>query len=177
MTAVATPAKIKVTSTGRKSIALLVAGVLALVVGIGSILGGSFGMWYTYSQAAAQKITTPDDAAIPGKPVRGPLTMWAQADIITHHQLDRTDGLYYAEMPREVPAVDEAGQPVLDENGEEVMVPNEARASWLDATTLITSLSLGIISYALSGLSIAVGAVLAAVGWVLLYIRRHAVLL
>jgi hypothetical protein len=61
--------------------------------------------------------------------------MWAQADIITHHQLESTDGLYYAEMDRVVPQVDENGEAVLDENGEALMVPNEARASWLNATT------------------------------------------
>lgn len=165
------------TSSARRSRALLIVGVLALVVGVGSVLGGIGGAVYTYRQAVAQNIVTPDDAAIPGVPVRGPLSMWAQADIITHHQLARTDGLYYSEMPREVPAVDDAGQPVLDENGEQVMVPNEARASWLDATTLTTALSLGIISYALSAFAVAAGVTLAAVGWVLLHLRRRAVLL
>lgn len=60
--------------------------------------------------------------------------MWAQSDIITHHQLDRIDGLYYSQMPRRVPAVDEAGEPVLDESCEQLMVPNDARASWFDST-------------------------------------------
>lgn len=160
----------------KKSGLLLTAAIVALVVGFGAVAGGAFGAWYTWDQAVAQGVVTPDDAVIPGADVRGPLTMWAQADIITKHQLERTGGLYYSQMPREVPAVDEAGQPILDENGEQVMVPNEARASWIDATALTTALSLGIISYALSAMAIAVGAALILTGFVFLRIRNKAVL-
>ncbi|HLT97392.1 MAG TPA: hypothetical protein VK070_11455 [Acidimicrobiia bacterium] len=164
-------------TTLKKSWLLLTAAVLALTVGFGAIAGGVFGAWYTWDQAAAQKIVTPEDAAIPETAVRGPFTMWAQADIITHHQLDRTGGLYYSEMERMVPAVDENGQPVLDESGEQVMVPNEARASWLDATTLTTALSVGILSYALSAMAVAIGLTLVFIGFVFLRIRNKAVLL
>jgi hypothetical protein len=167
----------QVEAAPKKSLVLLLAGILAMTVGFGSIAGGVFGAWYTWDQAAVQNIVTPDDAAIAETPVRGPFTMWAQADIITHHQLDRTDGLYYAEMDRMVPAIDEAGEPVLDENGEAVMVPNEARASWFDATTLTTALSLGIVSYALATFAMVIGLTLVVVGYVFLHIRRKAVLL
>jgi hypothetical protein len=156
---------------------LLLASILAFTVGFGSMAGGAFGIWYTWDQAVAQDVTTPDDAVIPETAVRGPFTMWAQADIITHHQLDRTEGLYYSQMDRLVPAVDENGEVVLDENGEPEMVANQARASWLDATTLTTALSLGILSYALAGLAIAVGLTLVFFGFVFLKIRNRAVLL
>lgn len=161
----------------KRSALLLIAGIVALTVGFGAVVGGIFGAWYTWDQAATQNITTPDDAAIPEAAVRGPFTMWAQADIINHHQLDRTGGLYYSEMPRTIPQLDEAGNPVLDADGEPVMVPNADRASWLDATTLTTALSLGIISYALSAMAIVTGVTLALVGYVFLRIRRRAVLL
>ncbi len=161
----------------RKSLILLTAGILAMVVGIGSVAGGVFGVWYTWDQAAVQNVVTPDDAAIPEANVRGPFTMWAQSDIITFHQLRGTDGLYYAEMPRMIPQVDESGQAVLDESGEAVMVPNEARASWFNATTLTTALGLGIIAYALSAMAIAVGLTLVATGLVFFHIRKRAVLL
>jgi hypothetical protein len=173
----ATELRPRVTETkSRTSRILAVAGIVALVVGIGSIAGGVFGAWYTYDQAVAQNVTTPDDAAIAETPVRGPFTMWAQSDIITHHQLDNTDGLYYAEMEREVPQLDEAGQPVLDENGEQVMVPNEARASWINATALTTALGLGIVSYALSAFAIFAGVALALAGYAFLHIRKRAVI-
>lgn len=165
------------TAAPKKSLTLLLAGILALAVGFGSMAGGIFGAWYTWDQAVVQDITTPDDAAIPDAPVRGPFTMWAEADIITQHQLDGTDGLYYAQMDRMVPAVDEGGEVVLDENGEAVMVPNEARASWFNATTLTTALSLGIVSYALATFAFVVGLTLVAVGYVFLRIRSKAVLL
>ncbi len=161
----------------KRSSLLLIAGIVALTVGLGAVVGGVFGAWYTWDQAATQNITTPDDAAIPEAAVRGPFTMWAQADIINHHQLERTGGLYYSEMPRTIPQLDEAGNPVLDADGEPVMVPNADRASWLDATTLTTALSLGIISYALSAMAIVTGVTLALVGYVFLRIRRRAVLL
>ena len=164
-------------SPAKKSALLLIAGIVAIAVGIGSFAGGVFGAWYTWEQASVQNITTPEDASIPNAAVRGPMTMWAQSDIITHHQLDRTGGLYYSEMPRQVPQLDEAGQPVLDANGEQVMVPNADRASWLDATTLTTALNLGIISYAVSAMALVVGVTLALVGYVFLRIRRRAVLL
>lgn len=161
----------------RTSRFLAVAGVMALVIGFGSLAGGTFGAWYTYDQAVAQNVVTPDDAAIPEAPVRGPFTMWAQSDIITHHQLENTGGLYYAEMDRTIPQLDEAGEPVLDESGEVVMVPNEARASWMNATVLTTALGLGIVSYALSALAIAVGVTLLISGYAFLHIRRRALLI
>jgi hypothetical protein len=80
-------------------------------------------------------------------------------------------------MERTVPQLDENGEAVLDENGEPVMVPNEARASWLNATTLTTTLGLGIVSYALSAFAIVTGLTLMFTGFVFLHIRKRAVLL
>lgn len=151
---------------------ITIVAIAAMIIGLGSVLGGIGGAVYTYDQAAAQQITTPDDARFPEVPVRGPLSMWAQSDIITHHQLESTDGLYYAQMERMVPAVDEAtGEPVLDEAGEPVMVPNEARASWVTATALTTSLNLGLMAYALAAFAIVVGLTLTGTGYALYRLR------
>jgi hypothetical protein len=158
----------------RSSKLISVVALMAIVVGIGSMLGGIAGATYTYQQAAVENITTPDDARIAGAPVRGPLTMWAQSDIITHHQLERTDGLRYAEMDRTVPQVDENGEVVLGEDGEPVMVPNQERLSWIDATSLTTVLSVGIMAYALAAFAFVVGATLLGLGLVLLRLRRTA---
>lgn len=159
------------TSAPRRLRTLTLAALLAIVVGAGSLLGGLAGAVYTYQQATVQDITTPDDAALAEVPVRGPLSMWAQSDIITTHQLDRTEGLYYSQMERMVPQVDEAGEPVVDEAGEPVMVPNEARMSWMDATTLTTSLGLGILAYAVSAFAVVIGATLALLGVAVLRVR------
>lgn len=155
----------------RRYVTLTVVGIVALLVGLGSIIGGIVGATYTYNQAVAENITTPDDASIPETAVRGPFTMKAQSDIIVHHQLDRTDGLRYAEMPRQVAQLDEAGNPVLDENGEQVMVPNAARSSWITATTLTTALGLGVMAYAVSAFAVVVGITLAGCGVVFLALR------
>jgi hypothetical protein len=149
-----------------------IVALFAIVVGIGSMLGGLGGAIYTYQSAAVENIVTPDDARIPGADVRGPLTMWAQSDIITHHQLERTEGLRYAEMDRMVPAVDEAGTPIIGEDGEPVMVPNETRLSWIDATSLTTVLGMGIMAYALSAFAVVVGLALLGIGLVLYRLRK-----
>jgi hypothetical protein len=156
----------------RSSKLVAIVAILAIVIGAGAMLGGLAGGIYTYQQAAIQDITTPDDAVIAEAPVRGPLTMWAQSDIITKHQLERTEGLYYAQMERMVPAVDEAGEPVIGEDGEPVMVPNEARLSWIDATSLTSSLQLGIMAYALAAFAFVVGATLLGLGLVVNKLRR-----
>jgi len=149
-----------------------VVAILAIVVGLGSVLGGLGGMVYTWQNAAVENINTPSDAAIADAPVRGPFTMWAQADIITQHQLDRTDGLRYAEMPRQVPQLDDAGNPVIGDDGQPVLVTNTARLSWLDATALTTVLNMGLMAYMLSLFAIVMGATVAGLGWVVLRLSR-----
>lgn len=148
-------------------------GVLALTVGLGSVAGGVTGAVYTWNQATAENVTTPDDASIPETPVRGPLTMLSQAAIINHHQLDSTDGLRYAEMPRQVPQVDEQGNAIVDAAGEPVMGPNQARAGWITATTLTTALNLGVMAYALSAFAVVVGLTLVGFGVVFLALRSE----
>ncbi len=157
--------------TPRFSKLLLVSGILAIIVGLGAMAGGVVGAIFTWDQAATQNVTTPDDASIPETAVRGPFTMLSQAAIITEHQLENTNGLYYAEMPREVPQVDENGAAILDENGDPVMGPNDARASWLSATTLTTALSVGVMAYALAAFAFVVGLVLVVSGVVFLALR------
>jgi len=159
------------TGVGRRRLLAMV-GILSLVVGIASFAGGVFGGVYTWNQAVAENITTPDDAAFPEVPVRGPFSLWAQADIIEHHQLDATEGLRYSEMPRQVPAVDEAGSPVIGEDGEPVMVANAARASWINATALMTALNLGLLAYALSAFALVVGITMIASGVTFLSLRK-----
>ena len=138
---------------------LKVSSVLAIVAGVILMVGAIWGIVFTYKNIARENITTPEDASIPGVPVRGPFTLKAQADIIRTHVLNTTEGQTFAEMPRQIPKVDESGNPVLDENGEPVMVANTTRDLWITATTLITALNLGIITYAFSGFVLLFGLV------------------
>ncbi|MFU8839408.1 MAG: aromatic ring-opening dioxygenase LigA [Nitriliruptoraceae bacterium] len=84
--------------TNRKlaSVASIVLGALLIV--------GSIGTWVMVSSTLAdQRITTPSDACLPERDVRGPFTAYCQARIIEEHALNSTDGLTYAELDREDP--------------------------------------------------------------------------
>jgi len=134
-------------------------GILAIVAGVCMVVGGIWGIVFTYTNIAQEKIVTPEDASIPSRPVRGPLTLKAQADIIRIHTLKTTGGKVYAEMPRQIPKLDESGNVVLDESGAPVLVANTARDMWVTATTLTTALNLGIITYAFASLIVFFGLV------------------
>lgn len=136
---------------------LIISTILSIVVGITLVTGGVLGIAFTYMNIARENITTPEDASIPGIPVRGPFTLKAQADIIRTHTLRTTEGKTFAEMPRQIQKVDENGVAILDETGKPVMVVNSARDIWITATTLITALNLGIIAYAFFSLVLIFG--------------------
>lgn len=155
----------------RRNKLLAAIGVLALIIGLGAVVGGVGGAVYTWSRAEAAGLTTPGDASIPASPVRGPFTMRAEADVLEQQQLDRTGGLRYAELPDEVAALDEAGNPVLDSTGEPVMVANEDKAAWVTTISLVSALELGVVSYALSLFAVLVGLTLMGCGTVFLALR------
>lgn len=138
---------------------LIFSSILAILVGIIMVIGGSWAVMFTYENVAREKITTPQDASIPNTAVRDPLTLKAQADVIRKHTLKATNDKTYAEMPQQVAKVDASGSAVLDKDGKPVMVPNAARNIWVTATTLTTALNLGIITYLFSGLVILFGLV------------------
>ena len=78
------------------SIGAIVLGALMLVASIGT--------WTLVSSTLAeQEITTPSDACLPDRQVRGPFTAYCQADIIEKHTMDSTGGLTYAQLDREDP--------------------------------------------------------------------------
>lgn len=136
---------------------LKISSVFAIVCGIILVAGGSWALKFTYDNVKRENIITPADASRPNMPVRGPLTLKAQADIIRVHALKISGGKSYAEMPRQVEVLDAEGNPVLDENGNPEMQANSARETWVTATTLMTALNLGIITYVFSGLIILLG--------------------
>lgn len=79
------------------------ASVGAIVLGIMLVVGAA-GTWYVVSDTLTQEqITTPDDACLPGRQVRGPFTAYCQAKVIEKHTLESTGGLTYAQLDREDP--------------------------------------------------------------------------
>lgn len=86
--------------------------IIAAVVGaIGAIMliGGGIAWTMVSDQLAEQRMTVSpyseeDPGKYAGEVVDGPLTAWAQADVIDTHALESTGGKTYAEMDREDPA-------------------------------------------------------------------------
>lgn len=138
--------------------------VVTVVIGIGLVVVGIWGIFFTYQSIAQENIITPADASISQKPVRGPFTLMAQAQVIRKHTLSMTEGKTFAEMPRQIAKLDEKGQPILDTENKPVMEDNTARDIWITATTLTTALNLGILTYAFSSLVALFGLVLILVG-------------
>ena len=128
---------------------LITSSWLAMVTGLILIVAGLWGICFTYKNVSRENIITPDDASVPAVHVRGPLSLKAQADIIREHTLRMTDGKTYSEMPRQIETVDTSGKTVL--------VPNDARDTWITATTLTTALNLAIVTYVFSGLVVLLG--------------------
>jgi hypothetical protein len=145
---------------------LKIASILAIIAGIVLIIGGVWGVKFTYKNVAQEKIMTTPDSSLPNRLVSGPMTLKAQADVIREHTLKTTGGKTYAEMPREIQKVDEKGKALFNSKGEPLMAQNTARDLWITATTLTTALNLGIITYAFSGLIILFGLVSIMTGYV-----------
>lgn len=137
---------------------LKVSSVFAIIAGVLLVVGGLWAICFTYQNVAQEKIITPDDASIPSTPVRGPLTLKSQSDIIREHTLKSTNGLTYAEMPRQIETIGDEGQ--------SVMIPNTARDIWITSTTLRTALNLGIVTYVFSAFMILFGLISIWTGYV-----------
>lgn len=128
---------------------LNISAVVTAIIGIALVVGGIWGMCLTYRNIARENIVTPADASIPEKPVRGPFTLKAQADIIRYHTLAMTGGQTFAEMDR----------------------TDSTRDIWITATTLATALNMGILAYATCGLVVLFGLFLL---WVAIVTRAFA---
>lgn len=78
------------------STASIVLGVLFVLAAVGTAL-------MVRSELDEQNIVTPEDACLPERQVTGPFTAYCQAEIIDEHARETTDGLTYAELPRDDP--------------------------------------------------------------------------
>jgi hypothetical protein len=79
------------------------ASIASIVLGVILIIGGIATWVVVSSTLSEQRITTPEDACLPGRTVAGPFTAYCQASIIDQHALESTGGATYAELDRDDP--------------------------------------------------------------------------
>ena len=137
-------------SSGR-SRAIKAIGILGILGGIVMIIAGGAVWGMVSGQLRAEKITVAEDAAfMAGMPVAGPLTAFAQADIINHHALEMSDGLTYAELDRDDPT----------------------RATVMNASFLRASLFTSVVSFGVATFAMGLGLLVALFGWALTGIAK-----
>jgi len=144
-----------------------VVGITALIFGILFIVAGATTWGVVTSQLKEQQITIPEDATflnLGGKEVKGPLSAYAQADIINVHALEGSGGKTYAELGALINQADS------EEEAEELQAQ---RDSVMNASFLRASLFTSIVAYGVSALVIGLGFVLVLTG---LAIRRLALM-
>ena len=86
-------------------------GMFTIIAGIVMIVAGILVWILVATQLSNEKITVSGDAGFmggmfQGDAVRGPLTAFAQADIINQHALNATDGQTYAQLAQDDPRRD-----------------------------------------------------------------------
>ena len=119
-------------------------GLVAIIAGVLLVLAGGTTWGMVRSQLVAENITVAEDAAMfAGRPVAGPLTAYAQADIINHHALDMAGGKTYAELDREDPV----------------------RATVMNGSFLRASLFTSVLAFGVSAMAMGLGVLFGALGY------------
>ena len=139
-------APVAVTLAPRTALAIRVVGWLALAAGLVMIVAGATAWGLVSSELAAERITVSEDSALlPGADVTGPLTAYAEAEVISTHALEASEGLTYAELDRDDPV----------------------RATVMNASFLRASLFTSVVSFGVAALVIGLGLFVGMLGWVL----------
>lgn len=146
-----------------------IAGSLSLIIGILFIVTGMFTWGMISSQLKAERITVSGDAPmLANAPVKGPLSAYAQAEIINIHALKGANGLTYAELGAAAAKAKDAGD---EELAAEL---NNQRTTAMNGSFLRASLFTSVLAYGVSLMAIGVGVVNILVGWALLALGKPA---
>ncbi|MCL7460901.1 aromatic ring-opening dioxygenase LigA [Micromonospora echinofusca] len=126
--------------------------VLVIVAGLVMLIGGA-ATWFTVqSQLADERITVSADADwFAGEKIDGPLTAYAEAEVIEKHSLEASGGKTYAELGREDPT----------------------RQTVMNGSFLRASLFTSVVSFGVAALAMGLGVVLALIGYSLLTLSRR----
>ena len=119
-------------------------GILVLIAGVIMIVAGAVTWASVSSHLKDERITVSEDAASQaGKQVAGPLTAYAEAEVIQKHALEATGGKTYAELDREDPVREVA----------------------MTASFLRASLFSSVIAFGVAAMAIGLGVVNVLLGW------------
>ncbi|WP_159623540.1 aromatic ring-opening dioxygenase LigA [Ruania rhizosphaerae] len=145
------------TTTARSAGFIKVVGITTFILGLVFAVGG-IATWITVSsQLADEEITVSDDARwFAGDPVRGPLTAYAEADVINTHAMAATEGRTYAELGAEMSQV----EPESEEHAELAA----QRETVMTASFLRASLFTSVVAFGVAALVTGLGIVLALTG-------------
>lgn len=147
-------------------------GILSIIAGLVMIVAGAITWGVVTSQLKAENITVPGDSefmggAYAGKKVGGPLSAYAQADIINVHALKGSNGETYASLGKLANEARDAGD---EAKAEEYQAQ---RTSMMNASFLRSSLFSSVIAYGVSALVMGLGLMLGLIGWALTTIRNR----
>lgn len=117
------------------STASIVLGVLFILAALGTAM-------MVRSELDEQNIVTPEDACLPDREVKGPFTAYCQAEVIDKHAREATEGLTYAELPRDDPR----------------------RETAMQASFLRSSLYTSVVAFGIAAMAAAIGVVFILIG-------------
>jgi hypothetical protein len=154
----------------------LVASIVLIAFGIGSVYMGVDGRDRVQSDLAREQIVGTPDSTIPGQLVNTGSEAQAFAATIRKHTLEATEGKTYAQMPR---FLDENGKGTDDEKAAAVdpktgePVANQARNIWVTSTALQTALNTAYFAEGVATFAIVMGIamLLSGVGFLILTLR------
>jgi hypothetical protein len=145
----------------------IVASILLIAFGAGSIAVGAAGRHEVRSDLAREQIVGTPDSTIPGQLVDTGSKAQAFAKVMRKHTMEATGGQTYAQMAR---YIDANGKPTNDQkaaakdpkSGE--AVANPARNIWVTETALTTALNTAYFAESTATFVIAMGGALLLVG-------------
>jgi hypothetical protein len=138
--------------TSRPSALVRILGIVVMVAGAVFIIAGIITWIVVQTQLEDEKITVSEDAdRFSGDKVDGPLTAYAEADIIEEHALEASDGLTYAQLDQEDPR----------------------RETVMTASFLRSSLFTSVVSFGVALMAVGLGIVLILIGIALLRLARE----
>jgi hypothetical protein len=145
----------------------IIASVILIAFGVGSLYMGIDGRNEVRSTLAAEKIVGTPDSTIPGQKVDTGAEARAFADVMRKHTFEATGGQTYAQMDR---FLDAKGKPTSDEAAAAkdpktgAPVENGARNIWVTETALSTALNTAFFAENVATFAIVMGIALLLVG-------------